>query len=64
MAIKIDLRQTDISRFEHEKNGEEQTIQFSIKGAVHNVDEEVVREAFEAQRLQPVEIELETGTSG
>lgn len=61
MEIEIDLSNTNVEDLEIKRRDGHSSIAFSVEGTVEDVDEEVVREAFLAQSLQPVRITFETG---
>ena len=61
MELTIDLSNTNIHDLEIERLDGASSIRFSVEGKIEDGDETAIREAFEAQELQPVELTVETG---
>ena len=61
VPITITLQDAEIYDFGIELVDDGQTVYFSVEGAVQNVDEELLKEALEAQDLRPERIVFETG---
>lgn len=61
--VDIDLEETVIDGMELRKRdtGEGYAVRFDIEGTVHDIDEDVFTEAFRAEQLDPVELEVEVG---
>lgn len=61
--VDIDLEETVIDGLELRKRdtGEGYAVRFDIEGTVYDVEEGTLQDAFQAERVDPVEIKVDVG---
>lgn len=58
--ISIDVSNADIKDFSLERDGEEaEEVAFSIKGIIHEIDEQKIEDTMLSSKVNPVSVTLE-----